>query len=314
MGPPPFGFFSRPPRPPFGPGFGHDHDHHHHHGPGRGRFRHGGRGGHRGDRSRTRDQENEQGDEQHQGSRSRSPHVETEGFAPGERVEGDESETLRGDTPRDRSSRRRCPGGRGRGFGHHGRGWRRGGFAGFGDASAGQAFNLSNLLAAIQHHPWAQMVQQELANAGINLDGQSTGVARDGQNDNTGVNEEGEQTFTPPVDIFTTETSYVLHVSLPGAKKEDVGVDWDGESGVLNIAGVIYRNGDEDFLNCITQSERKVGMFERSIKLPPPDLASEEKEEIDGENIVAKLEDGVLVLTVPKVEREWTEVKKVDIL
>lgn len=122
---------------------------------------------------------------------------------------------------------------------------------------------------------------------------------------------DAENSFTPPLDIFTTETSYVLHVALPGAKKEDVGVNWDADKSVLNLAGVVYRQGDEEFLKSLSKSERKVGVFERVVKLPP---SEEEKEEIDADNIKAKLEDGVLVVTVPKIEREWTEVKKVDII
>lgn len=111
--------------------------------------------------------------------------------------------------------------------------------------------------------------------------------------------------------MFSTEKEYILHVALPGAKKEDVGVNWDSEKGLLNLAGVVYRQGDEEFLKTLAKSERKVGVFERTVKLPP---GSEEKEEIDGDAITAKLEDGVLVVTVPKVEKEWTEVKKVDIV
>jgi len=102
----------------------------------------------------------------------------------------------------------------------------------------------------------------------------------------------------------------VLHIALPGAQKEDVGVNWDAEKSELNVAGVVYRHGDEEFLKTLSTGERKVGVFERNVKLPP---GAEEKEEVDGDAITAKLEDGVLVVTVPKVEKDWTEVKKVDI-
>lgn len=81
---------------------------------------------------------------------------------------------------------------------------------------------------------------------------------------------------------------------------------------MLHLAGVVYRHGDEAFLKTLSQGERKVGVFERTVKLPPAG-GNEEKEEVDGEAITAKLEDGVLVVTVPKMEREWTEVKRVDI-
>ncbi|PQE29155.1 Heat shock 16 protein [Rutstroemia sp. NJR-2017a BBW] len=121
-----------------------------------------------------------------------------------------------------------------------------------------------------------------------------------------------ENSFVPPIDVFTTENAYVLHVALPGAKKEDVGVHWDAEKGTLTMAGVVYRQGDEKFLESLTKKERKVGAFERTMKLP---LNAEDKDEIDGDNITAKLEDGVLVVTVPKVEKEesWTEIKRVEI-
>lgn len=123
----------------------------------------------------------------------------------------------------------------------------------------------------------------------------------------------GEQNdaFVPPVDIFSTEKAYVLHISLPGAVKEDVGVNWDADKSQLNVAGVVYRPGNEEFLQSLTSSERKVGMFERSIKLPPAE--STEKEEVDGFGITAKMENGVLIVTVPKAEKEWTEIHKIDI-
>jgi len=113
------------------------------------------------------------------------------------------------------------------------------------------------------------------------------------------------------VDIFSTPSAYILHVSIPGAKKEDVGVNWDVEKSELNVAGVVYRKGDEELLKSLTKAERRVGMFDRNVRLPP--AGSIEKEEVDGDAISAKLEDGVLVITVPMVEKDWTEIKKVDI-
>jgi HSP20 family protein len=165
-------------------------------------------------------------------------------------------------------------------------------------------FDLSGLFEALnQHpagqHPWAQWLRQYAEQAGV---AQRSGEAL--------VPEDGENSFVPPVDVFSTETAYILHIALPGAKKEDVGVNFDSDKGLLNVAGIVYRQGDEEFLKTMSQGERKVGVFDRSVKLPP---GGEEKEEVDADAITAKLEDGVLVVTVPKVEKEWTEVKKVDI-
>lgn len=161
---------------------------------------------------------------------------------------------------------------------------------------------MSGMMAAFASHPYAQALR-----------GYIEPVA--GRTSETLVPEDvdSENSFTPPIDTFTTEKEYILHVALPGAKKEDVGVNWDADKGVLNIAGVVYRQGNEEFLKTLTKAERKVGMFERTVKLPPPGN-NQEKEEVDGDAITAKLEDGILIVTVPKVEREWTEIKKVDII
>lgn len=138
-----------------------------------------------------------------------------------------------------------------------------------------------------------------------------------------------DASFSPPVDVFDTQTAYLVHVSLPGAKKEDIGVHWDAEKHTLNIAGVLYRaNGaDHELVNQMIQWERPVGLFERAVRLPLPQRnvrvpingeADRESSivEIDTDHIVAKLEDGVLVLTVPKLvrEKEWVELKKVDVV
>ncbi|KAI1142752.1 HSP20-like chaperone [Hypoxylon sp. FL0543] len=151
------------------------------------------------------------------------------------------------------------------------------------------------LMHAFASHPYAQAFKDYMDQARAGPSGES--------------NEQQDNIFTPPVDVFNTEKSYVLHVSLPGALKEDIGVNWDGEK--INIAGVVHRPGDEQFLQCLSSSERKVGMFERSIKLPPP--GSEEKEEVDGVGITAKMENGILIVTVPKTEKDWTQIHKVDI-
>ena len=114
--------------------------------------------------------------------------------------------------------------------------------------------------------------------------------------------------FTPPADIFDTPDAYVVHISLPGAKKEDVGVNWDADKSELNVAGVIYRPGDEEFLKTLALDERKVGVFERKVKLG----SKANPANVDGDGIGAKMEDGVLLVTIPKTE-EFVDVKKVDI-
>ncbi|KAI1083255.1 HSP20-like chaperone [Whalleya microplaca] len=155
-------------------------------------------------------------------------------------------------------------------------------------------FDFQPLMRALSTHPLAQAFRQCMD--------QSRAVPSDEPN-------EPDNSFVPPVDVFNTEKAYVLHVSLPGAAKEDISVSWDGDN--VNIAGVVYRPGNEEFLQSLASSERKVGMFEKSIKLPP--IGSENKDEVDGFSITAKMENGILIVTVPKTDKEWTEIHHVDI-
>jgi HSP20 family protein len=173
-----------------------------------------------------------------------------------------------------------------RGFGRRGGWgpWGRGGMFGGG-------FNPSSALVA---HLWNQFNNTHPSNTDPNANKAATTDNED---------------HTPDADIFDTETAFVVHVSLPGAKKEDVGVNWDAEKSELSIAGVIYRPGNEEFLKTLAMNERKVGPFERKIRLGTRATPAH----IDADGITAKLEDGILRVEVPKLDSGYVEVRKVDI-
>lgn len=126
---------------------------------------------------------------------------------------------------------------------------------------------------------------------------------------NDSGNNDRAQDFKPEADIFDTEMAFVVHVSLPGAKKEDVAVNWDAEKSELSIGGVIHRPGDEEFLKTLALDERKIGAFERKIRLGS--RANPAQVDVDG--ISARFEDGILIVNVPKEDKDFVEVKKVDI-
>lgn len=109
--------------------------------------------------------------------------------------------------------------------------------------------------------------------------------------------------FEPRADLFDTPASYLIHLSLPGAKKEDLGVDWDGENSTLRIGGVVHRPGvDEATLKLLAVDGRKreVGVFEKKIHLG----TKRDPAKIDIAGITAKMIDGILIVKVPKVEVE----------
>ena len=174
-----------------------------------------------------------------------------------------------GENPCGAGGRRGRWGGRGRG-GPWARG--RGGFGGRG---------------GFPMHHLAQMFQSQFAGADGNKD----------------------EDFSPEVDVFDTPEAFVIHVSLPGAKKEDVGVNWDAEKSELSLAGVIHRPGDEEFLKTLAMDERKVGAFERKVRLGS--RANPAQVDVDG--ISARMEDGVLRVEVPKLDSGYVEIKKVDV-
>ncbi|SCO86076.1 uncharacterized protein FRV6_10203 [Fusarium oxysporum] len=135
--------------------------------------------------------------------------------------------------------------------------------------------------------------------------------AQENQNQDQITNNLSNSSFNPPLDIFNTEKSYIIHIAIPGAKKENIGINWNANYSRLKITGVIHCPGDEAFLSTLSSGERKVGIFERTVTLPA--AGTHKRDGADGLGITAKMEDGILVITLPKAEREWTETHKIDI-
>ncbi|KAK0633532.1 HSP20-like chaperone [Immersiella caudata] len=162
---------------------------------------------------------------------------------------------------------------------------------------------------ALGNSPFAQRVKEYFER----IRRQTDRGANAAEGNEEGVTDE-EGSFTPPIDVFDTANNWTVHVALPGAKKEDIGVHWDADRKLLTVSGVVHRPGDEEFINNMVSSERRVGVFERKIQLPPVEVENEKNDEVDGDHITAKIDNGILVVVVPKAEREWTEIKKVDIL
>lgn len=116
--------------------------------------------------------------------------------------------------------------------------------------------------------------------------------------------------FVPSVDVFNLPTKYIVHVSLPAAKKDDLSIDYDAEESVLRLAGVVYRPGiNEDLHRALVMEERarEVGVFEREVRLG----TRESPAAVSVDEITAKLEDGVLSVVLPKIVSEPEPKKRV---
>jgi len=106
--------------------------------------------------------------------------------------------------------------------------------------------------------------------------------------------------FVPKVNTREDENAYYIEVELPGVKKEDVEIKVDGN--VLTISGerkIKKEVKEEDYYKI----ESSYGTFSRSFTLP---------EKVDVANIKAEAQDGIIEITIPKLNVE-TGSKKIEI-
>jgi len=96
--------------------------------------------------------------------------------------------------------------------------------------------------------------------------------------------------FTPAVDIFETEKEITLLADMPGVKAEDLTIDL--RDNTLTLSAEIAAVDTSDEQDIIVEYE--TGKYYRQFTLG---------ELIDQEAIDAKLNDGVLRLSLPKVEK-----------
>jgi HSP20 family protein len=93
------------------------------------------------------------------------------------------------------------------------------------------------------------------------------------------------------LDITENDKDYQVRAEIPGAKKEDIRVTVDGN--FVSITAEVKKEKEEKVGGRVLVKETYFGSASRGFS-----LASE----IDAKGIVAKLEDGVLKLTLPKRE------------
>ena len=95
--------------------------------------------------------------------------------------------------------------------------------------------------------------------------------------------------WSPPVDIEEQDDAYVVEADLPSVRREDVDIELVGNQ--LTITGEIK---EKERKGVVRKRTRRVGRFEYRVTLPS---------QVDSDKIEAKLNDGVLQVRVPKLER-----------
>ena len=114
------------------------------------------------------------------------------------------------------------------------------------------------------------------------------------QNGNTAMAEQRQATvvrkFSPAVDILETADELSIVAEVPGATAD--GIDVRFERGVLTIEAAVRPRGGQGEARYLLR-EYGVGHFQRSFEI---------NDQIDANKIAAKIENGVLTITLPKAE------------
>ncbi|NIM19437.1 MAG: Hsp20 family protein [Candidatus Latescibacteria bacterium] len=106
--------------------------------------------------------------------------------------------------------------------------------------------------------------------------------------------------WSPPMDVFETETDFVVIMDIAGMQRKDIGVFTDGK--ILRILGVreeISQAGKKQFHSM----EIEVGPFQRFIRIPVP---------VESQSISTSYSNGFLEVRLKRTF-ESTEKKKIEV-
>lgn len=95
---------------------------------------------------------------------------------------------------------------------------------------------------------------------------------------------------TPPMDIADLGDKYEMHVEMPGIPKDDINIELTPNN--IEISAEHKEQSEDKGKNWLRR-ERSSTSFYRCLEVP---------EEIKTDNADAELKDGVLSLTLPKLE------------
>jgi HSP20 family protein len=101
---------------------------------------------------------------------------------------------------------------------------------------------------------------------------------------------ENETEFIPRADVHETDESYLVQLDLPGIDKNDVKVKF--EDNTLIVSGERKQETKTEEKN-YHRVERNYGSFTRSVRLP---------KDVNAQKISASYKNGVLEITLPKVD------------
>ena len=109
-----------------------------------------------------------------------------------------------------------------------------------------------------------------------------------------------DHVWAPAVDMYETKDDLVVTAELPGVNEKEVQLSITGD--VLSLTGERMRDTK---LESFHRGERWYGRFERHLSLPIS---------VEPDKVKATFRDGVLTITLPKVEEIKPKSIKIDVL
>ena len=112
-------------------------------------------------------------------------------------------------------------------------------------------------------------------------------------------------TTAPAVNVKEDESAYTMELAAPGIKKESCRVSINDDGNLCIAIENKMEHKDEDKKHHYLRREFSYSNYEQIYTLP---------EDVDKEGIAAKVENGILTVTLPKVKKEEKkEVKAIEI-
>ena len=102
-------------------------------------------------------------------------------------------------------------------------------------------------------------------------------------------------TTAPAVNVREDEKAYTMEVAAPGIKKEFCRVSINDEGNLTIAIENKFEHKETEKKHRYLRREFSYSNYEQNYELP---------EDVDKENISAKVEDGILTVTLPRVQKE----------
>ncbi|MEN8817494.1 MAG: Hsp20/alpha crystallin family protein [Nonlabens sp.] len=117
-------------------------------------------------------------------------------------------------------------------------------------------------------------------------------------NDYLGGTEQIRKSFVPAVNVSEKDDTFLLEMSIPGFKKEDISIEVDKD--LLTISSDV-ETSNEEATEQFTRKEFSKQSFRRAFNLP---------ETVNQDKIDATYENGILTIALPKKDEALPQPKR----